>query len=101
MAGSRLSPDELAERENDPSPLTRFTFRHPWGAGVGSGLVVAAFCVGPAGAPWFVGTGVGLIVFLWTGLVWRPGGPGQRMRRYVLRRFPKRLTLRERPDTYR
>jgi hypothetical protein len=55
-----------------------------------SGLVVAAVCVGPGGALWSVGAGVGLIVLLWTGLVWRPGGAGQRMRRYVLRRFPKK-----------
>ena len=34
--------------------------------------------------------GIGAAATLFAGFVWRPGGPGQRVRRYMLRRFPKK-----------
>lgn len=84
-----LTPEEQTERQNDPTPLTRFFFRHAWLAGAASGGLIAAW-VWVIGGAWPVAVGLGIGMFLWTGLVWRPGGVGQRWRRYMLRRFPKK-----------
>jgi hypothetical protein len=89
MLRGRLTPDEIVERENDPSSLVRYHYRHPWIAGPGAGLTLAAIGI-VRGYPWFVPAGIGLAMFLWTGLAWRPGGAGQRMRRWALRRYPRK-----------
>jgi len=83
-----LTPEEQAERDNDPNPLTRQAYRHPWRLGVLSGLLIASWIV-LLDLPWQVGVAVGMLVVIVTGLAWRPGGHGQRVRRYMLRRFPK------------
>lgn len=91
MAGAEVTPGEEVERTADPSSLTRFHFHHPWIAGLVAGLGMLGVVLAN-GLPWFLGIAVGLALFLWTGLVWRPGGPGQRMRRYMLTRFPRHET---------
>lgn len=35
-----------------------------------------------------VGTGIGMLLLSWS--LWRPGGPGHRFRKWVVRRFPER-----------
>jgi hypothetical protein len=84
-----LRPEEIAERENDPSELTRRTYRHPWVAGAVGGIAIAAW-IRVLGLPLVLAVVVGVALLLWTGYAWRPGGPGQRLRRYILRRFPKK-----------
>ena len=89
MLRSRLTPDEIVERENDHSSLVRYHYRHPWIAGLWAGLTLAAIGI-VRGYPWRVPASIGLAMFLCTGLTWRPGGPGQRMRRWALRRDPRK-----------
>jgi len=88
MKRRELSPEEAAERENDPSGLTRYFYRHPWTAGVASGAVLVAWLSLAGRIAWPIALAAGNAVMLFTGLVWRPGGPGQRWRRYKLQRFP-------------
>jgi hypothetical protein len=91
MRRRQLTAHELAERENDPSELTRRVYRHPWLTGLSGGVAIAAWAL-VLDLPWLLAAGVGLAILLWTGLAWRPGGPGQRIRRYYLQlqRFPKK-----------
>jgi fatty acid desaturase len=84
-----LSPEECQERRDDPTALTRFFFRCPWLAGAACGAVLAGWVL-VLGAIWPVALFLGVAMFFWTGIVWRRAGPGQRWRRYMLRRFPKR-----------
>ena len=89
MSDAPPTPSDEVEPSADPSELTQFHFEHPWRAGAISGITMLG--VGVArGLPWFVVVPVGLATLLWTGLVWRPRGPGTRMRQYMLRRFPQR-----------
>jgi hypothetical protein len=83
----QLTAEEIAERENDPSELTR-VYRHPWITGLSGGVALAAWVL-VLNVSWVFAVGVGLAILLWTGLAWRPGGPGQRIRCYYLHRFPK------------
>jgi hypothetical protein len=85
-----MSPEEAAERESDPSGLTRYFYRHPWGAGVASGALLVAWLSLAGRLAWPIAIAVGVAVMLFTGVVWRPGGPGQRWRRYKLQRFPEK-----------
>ena len=89
MPRRSLTSEELAERKNDPTELTRRVYRHPWLAGLVSGLLIAAWIL-TLDLPWGLALATGGLLALFTGLVWRPGGPGQRWRRYILRRFPKK-----------
>jgi hypothetical protein len=90
MKRRELSPAEVAERESDPSGLTRYFYRHPWRAGVASGALLVAWLslAGRIAGP--IAIAVGVAVMLVMGLLWRPGGPGQRWRRYMLQRFPEK-----------
>ena len=89
MSIPRPTPSDEVEPPADPSELAQFHFEHPWRAGAIGGIAILG--VGFArGLPWFVAVPVGIAIVLWTGLVWRPGGPGTRMRKYMLRRFPQR-----------
>jgi len=90
VSSRRLTPQQLAERDNDPTELTRRFYRHPWRAGVGSGALLATWTL-VLGLPWPLAVGVGVVMMIFTGLMWRPGGPAQRLRRYLLRRFPKNV----------
>ena len=83
-----LNPEEVAERDNDPTELTRRVYRRPWLAGLASGSLIAAWVL-LLRLPWPLAVGTGIALTLFTGFMWRPGGPAQRLRRYVLRRFPK------------
>jgi hypothetical protein len=56
------------------------------------GVLLFAWGLG-IGVAWPIAIAVGVAVLLFTGLVWRPGGPGQRWRRYMLRRFPRKDDL--------
>jgi hypothetical protein len=38
---------------------------------------------------WLVSASVGVLMFLFVGLVWREGGPGYRWRQRILENFPK------------
>lgn len=84
-----LTSEELAERENDPTEMTRRFYRHPWLAGLVSGALIAGWILA-LDLPWLLALVTGALLALFTGLMWRPGGPGQDLRRYVLRRFPKK-----------
>ena len=88
MGRARLTAEERAERENDPSATTRYFYRHPWRAGAGSGLALSAWCF-RLDLPWWVVAATGLVMAIVVGMTWRPGGVGQGLRRYVRRRFPK------------
>jgi hypothetical protein len=72
MRRRQLTHDESAERENDPSELTRYFFRHPWTAGVASGVLLLVLGLA-RGIPWPIASGVDVAVVLFAGLVWRPG----------------------------
>lgn len=41
-----------------------------------------------------VAAGVGIAMFALTWLLWRPRGPGHRLRAWTVRRFPKRCPMR-------
>jgi hypothetical protein len=41
VARRRLTPEEVAARENDPSAMTRYIYEPPWRAGIASGAVIA------------------------------------------------------------
>jgi hypothetical protein len=84
-----LSSWEIAERENDPSELTRRAYRHPWRTGVISGLLIAGWVL-VLDLPWTIALGAGVALMLFTGFMWRPGGPGQDVRRYMLQRFSQK-----------
>jgi hypothetical protein len=90
---TRLTPEEIAERENDPSALTRFAFRHPWVTGLFAAALIVTWGL-VLGIAWPIPLSVGIALMLLVGLVWRPTGPGQRWRRYTLRRFPKKQSRR-------
>jgi hypothetical protein len=74
VARRRLTPEEVAERENDPSTMTRSFHAHPWRAGFASGAVIAAWVL-VLNVFWLIAVGLGIAVMLLTALVWRPGGP--------------------------
>jgi Flp pilus assembly protein TadB len=88
MKRRELSPEEAAERESDPSGLTQYFFRHPWRAGIASGALLFVWMV--ASVAWPIAIAAGVAVMLFTGPVWRHGGPGQRWRRSKLQRFPEK-----------
>ena len=90
MKRRELSPDEATERASDPSGLTRYFYRHPWMAGAASGAFLLAWLSLAGRIAWPITVVVGVAVMLFTGLVWRPGGPGQRWRRHKLQRFPEK-----------
>ena len=89
MPRRQLTPSEIAERETDPTELTRRVYRHPWLAGVVSGALIVGWVLA-LDLPWQLALGTGAALMLFTGFMWRPGGPGQELRRYVLRGFPKK-----------
>jgi hypothetical protein len=89
MGKRDLTPEELAERETDPSELTRRVYAHPWRTGAGTGLLIAAWVLWLSDGSVVLALAAGLGMLLLYGFLWRPGGPGQRLRRYILRRFPK------------
>jgi hypothetical protein len=75
----RLTPDEIAERDNDPAALTRQMYRHPWIAGFVSGGLLATWGVA-IGLPWYTAIVTGVLLCILTVFAWRPGGPAQRWR---------------------
>lgn len=89
MRRGNLTPEEVAERRTDPSDLTRRTYAHPWRTGAGAGLLISAWVLA-LDLPVVVALGIGLAMLLLFGFLWRPGGPAQPLRQYMLRRFPKR-----------
>jgi hypothetical protein len=67
MKRRELSPEEAAERESDPSGLTRYFFRHPWRAGIASGALLFVWMV--ASVAWPIAIAAGVAVMLFTGPV--------------------------------
>jgi hypothetical protein len=78
-----LSADEISERAEDPSALTRFAYAHPWRLGLTSGAVIAGWAL-VLGLVWPVALAVGAVLAIGQGFAWRPG-----LRSYLLFRFPR------------
>lgn len=74
---------------DDPSPITRWVVNHPWGWGLVAATVLILqlrFSFPDEWWPYPVGVVFGLV----NAFIWRANGPAQRLRAYMLRRFPKK-----------
>ena len=76
-------------RREDPHPLTQYFLDHPVRASAWSGIAIVGVCL-RADRSLAAAACVGAVGAAGQWLIWRVGGPGLRMRRYLLRRFPKR-----------
>ena len=69
--------------------MTRWFLDHPWKAAAASGTLIAAWTLVLTHGVWLISAAVGVLMFLFVGLIWREGGPGHRWRQRILKNFPK------------
>jgi hypothetical protein len=56
---------------------------------VASGALIAGWTLMLTHGVWLLSSAVGLLMFLFVGLVWREGGPAYSWRAWMLEKFPK------------
>ena len=69
--------------------MTQWFLDHPWAGAAASGTLIAAWTLVVTHGVWILAAALGFVMFLLVGLLWREGGPGYRLRQWILRKFPK------------